>query len=137
MRKLSIGIKFALGVCGILAGLMWWSKLEHQPSGALAAVRDYIARESSIANMGDPKAAPSTPNPATEKIPPTRLAACKQPSAFEPFQTNGNRLRSLLQRRNPDQTVVSIDFSDCSVRFYLQRLANGSWQIRRVHSHAG
>jgi hypothetical protein len=137
MRKLSTNTKFALSALGILTTLILWAKLEHQPSDALVAVRDYIEQEAAVANMDGAAAATNSSNPITETIPPSRLAACKQPNVFAPFQTNGNRFRSLLLGRNPDQDAISIDFADCSVRFFLQRQANGSWQINRVHSHAG
>ena len=100
----------------------WWTRQQHQPADALVAVHGYLLQEAS----------------ATSVTHPHGLANCKRASAFEPFQTNGNRLRRRLQGLNPDAKTISIEFSDCLVRFYLRRQNEGEvWQVYRVQAHAG
>ncbi|MFP8780819.1 hypothetical protein [Hydrogenophaga sp. RWCD_12] len=103
-----------LFVVGLLLAFFGWTRLEHRPQAPLDAVRTYLAQ-----------AAPAT------------VTACQQPGAFEPYQTNGNRLRRLLQGREVDESAISIEFPDCLVRFYLRREGDGVWRVYRVHPHAG
>lgn len=100
----------------------WWTRQQHRPPDALAAVQGYLRQEASAISAANPHA----------------LANCRRASAFEPFQTNGNRLRRRLQGLSPDAKNISIEFSDCLVRFYLRRPSDGeAWQVYRVQQHAG
>jgi hypothetical protein len=125
--------------CGfaLVSALAWWSKQEHRPSGALEAVSRYIALAAPVTSPHLPVASFEGSEPLIMSVPAGRLAGCKRPSTFHPFQTNGNRIRRLLNGRSPENDAVSVEFSDCLVRFYLRRQPNGQWQVWRVHSHAG
>jgi hypothetical protein len=97
----------------------FWVKLEHRPAEAIAATHAYIEGLDTDAGWKD------------------RLRRCVKPTGFTPFQTNGNRLRRLAGKLDPDPAEVSVDFFDCSVRFYLRKQKPGSWQVYKVQSHAG
>lgn len=99
--------------------LAFWIKREHKPEEAIAATHAYI--EAVEANPGWK----------------ARLRSCVNPTSFTPFQTKGNRLRRLAGNTDPDPPEVSVDFFDCSVRFYLRKQKSGSWQVYKVQSHAG
>ena len=99
--------------------LAFWIKREHRPAEAIAATRAYIE---GVGADPDWKA---------------RLRSCVKPTSFTPFQTNGNRLRRLAGNVDPDPAEVTVDFFDCSVRFYLRKQKSGSWQVYKVQSHAG
>jgi len=99
--------------------LAFWIKHEHRPAEAIAATHAYI--ESVDADPGWK----------------ARLRRCVNPTSFTPFQTNGNRLRRMAGNADPDPAEISVDFFDCSVRFYLRKQASGSWQVYKVQSHAG
>ena len=99
--------------------LAFWVKREHQPAEAIAATHAYIEGVDADAGWK------------------ARLHRCVEPTAFTPFQTNGNRLRRLAGNLDPDPAEVSVDFFDCSVRFYLRKQKSGSWQVYKVQSHAG
>src|SRR4051812_9510057 len=101
MRKATISV-IAASVAGA-ALLAFWIKQEHNPAEAIAATRAYI--ESVDADAGWK----------------TRLRSCATPTGFTPFQTNGNRLRRLAGNQDPDPAEISVDFFDCSVRFYLRK----------------
>jgi hypothetical protein len=95
--------------------LVFWIKREHRPAEAFAATLAYIE------NVGVD----------------LRLRSCVNPTSFTPLQTNGNRLRRLAGGQDPDPAEVSVDFFDCSIRFYLRKQSSGSWQVYKVQSHAG
>jgi len=99
--------------------LAFWIKREHRPEEAIAATRAYT--EGVDADPGWK----------------ARLRSCVNPTSFTPFQTNGNRLRRLAGNTDPDPPEVTVDFFDCSVRFYLRKQKSGSWQVYKVQSHAG
>ena len=99
--------------------LAFWIKREHRPAEAIAATHAYI--EGAEAEAGWK----------------ARLRSCVKPTSFTPFQTNGNRLRRLAGNIDPDPAEVTVDFFDCSVRFYLRKQKSGSWQVYKVQSHAG
>lgn len=99
--------------------LAFWAKREHRPQEAIAATLAYI--ESVDTDPGWK----------------ARLRSCVNPSSFTPFQTKGNRLRRLAGNVDPDPPEVSVDFFDCSVRFYLRKQGSGSWRVYKVQSHAG
>ena len=117
MRKTLISTIVAFLVGSAL--LAFWVKLEHRPAEAIAATHAYIEGVDTDAGWKD------------------RLRRCVKPTAFTPFQTNGNRLRRLAGNLDPDPAEVSVDFFDCSVRFYLRKQKSGSWQVYKVQSHAG
>lgn len=99
--------------------LAFWIKREHRPEETIAATRAYIEGVEAEAGWK------------------ARLRGCINPSSFTPFQTNGNRLRRLAGKQDPDPAEVSVDFFDCSVRFYLRKQSSGVWQVYKVQSHAG
>ena len=101
------------------AFLAFWIKHEHNPAEAIAATHVYIKGVSTDAGWND------------------RLRRCVKPTGFTPFQTNGNRLRRLAGNQDPDPAEVSVDFFDCSVRFYLRKQKSSSWLVYKVQSHAG
>jgi hypothetical protein len=117
MRKtlISTVVAFSAG----LALLAFWVKLEHRPAEAIAATHAYIEGVDTDAGWKD------------------RLRRCIKPTGFTPFQTNGNRLRRLAGNQDSDPAEVSVDFFDCSVRFYLRKQKSGSWLVYKVQSHAG
>jgi len=117
MRKAMIAI-IAASFTGA-ALLAFWIKQEHSPADAVAATHAYIEAVSADAGWQ------------------ARLRRCVTPTAFTPFQTNGNRLRRLAGGLDPDPAEVSVDFFDCSVRFYLRKQKSGAWLVYRVQSHAG
>lgn len=117
MHKAMIAIVAASFAAAAL--LAFWVKREHQPTGAIAATHAYIEGLDTDAGWK------------------ARLHRCATPTAFTPFQTNGNRLRRLAGNLDPDPAEVSVDFFDCSVRFYLRKQKPGSWQVYKVQSHAG
>src|SRR3982751_1010905 len=106
MRKTRIAIIAASFTAAAL--LAFWIKREHNPAEAIAATHAYI--ESVDAEAGWK----------------ARLHSCVTPTAFTPFQTNGNRLRRLAGKQDPDPAEISVDFFDCSVRFYLRQQKTGS-----------
>ena len=109
-------------LAAVLAGaalLVFWAKREHRPEEAIAATHAYIEGVDT--------------DPGWK----TRLHSCVNPSSFTPFQTHGNRLRRLAGNTDPDPPEVTVDFFDCSVRFYLRKQKSGSWQVYKVQSHAG
>jgi hypothetical protein len=99
--------------------LAFWVKLEHRPAQAITAIHAYI--EGMDADAGWK----------------SRLRGCATPTSFTPFQTKGNRLRRLAGKQGPDPPEVSVDFFDCSVRFYLRKQERGDWRVYKVQSHAG
>jgi hypothetical protein len=99
--------------------LAFWVKREHRPAEAIAATHAYIE------------------NADTDPGWKARLRSCVNPTSFTPFQTKGNRLRRLAGNTDPDPPEVTVDFFDCSVRFYLRKQKSGSWQVYKVQSHAG
>lgn len=117
MRRTLISV-IAMSFAGA-ALLAFWVKREHRPAEAIAAVHAYIEGVDADAGWKD------------------RLRRCATPTAFTPFQTNGNRLRRLAGNLDPDPAEVSVDFFDCSVRFHLRKQGSGSWRVYKVQSHAG
>jgi hypothetical protein len=117
MRKTLISTIAAFFAGSVL--LAFWVKLEHRPAEAIAATHAYIEGVDTDAGWKD------------------RLRRCVKPTAFTPFQTNGNRLRRLAGNLDPDPAEVSVDFFDCSVRFHLRKQKSGSWLVNKVQSHAG
>jgi hypothetical protein len=99
--------------------LAFWVKLERRPAEAIAATHAYIEGADTDAGWK------------------ARLRRCVKPTGFTPFQTNGNRLRRLAGNLDPDPAEASVDFFDCSVRFYLRKQEPGSWRVYKVQSHAG
>lgn len=99
--------------------LAFWIKREHKPEEAIAATRAYIEGVDTAPGWK------------------ARLRGCINPSSFTPFQTYGNRLRRLAGKQDPDPPEVTVDFFDCSVRFYLRKQSSGAWQVYKVQSHAG
>ena len=109
-------------LAALLAGaalLAFWAKREHRPEQAIAATLAYIEGVD------------------TEPGWKARLRGCVKPTSFTPFQTNGNRLRRLAGNVDPNPPELTVDFFDCSVRFYLRKQSPGSWQVYKVQSHAG
>jgi hypothetical protein len=117
MRKAVISV-FAASFAGA-ALLAFWAKLEHKPAAAISSTHVYIEGVKADAGWN------------------ARLRHCVKPDSFTPFQTNGNRLRRLAGRLDPDPAEVSVNFSDCSVRFHLRKQRSGSWLVYKVQSHAG
>ena len=117
MRKAMISLIAASFVGAAL--LAFWVKREHHPAEAVAATHAYIEGVNADAGWK------------------ARLHRCVQPTAFTPFQTNGNRLRRLAGKLDPDPAEVSVDFFDCSVRFHLRKQDSGAWLVYKVQSHAG
>jgi len=99
--------------------LAFWAKREYRPAQAIAATHAYIEGVDT--------------DPGWK----ARLRSCVKPTSFTPFQTNGNRLRRLAGNVDRDPPEVTVDFFDCSVRFYLRKQSSGSWQVYKVQSHAG
>lgn len=117
MRKTIISIIAASFAAAAL--FAFWAKLEHRPAEAIVAIHAYIEGVDT--------------DPGWK----ARLRSCVKPTSFTPFQTNGNRLRRLAGNLDPDPAEVSVDFFDCSVRFYLRKQKPGSWLVYKVQSHAG
>jgi hypothetical protein len=99
--------------------LALWITREHRPVAAISATRAYIETVDT--------------DPGWK----ARLRKCVNPTSFTPFQTNGNRLRRLAGGADPDPADITVDFFDCSVRFYVRKQDSGSWQVYKVQSHAG
>ena len=117
MRKT---VMSTIAACFAVAALLaFWVKLEHRPVEAIAATHTYIEGVDTDAGWK------------------ARLQRCVKPTGFTPFQTNGNRLRRLAGNQDPDPMEVSVDFFDCSVRFYVRKQKSGSWQVYKAQSHAG
>ncbi|WP_457281286.1 hypothetical protein [Polaromonas sp. P5_D5] len=117
MRKILISILAAPFAGAAL--FAFWIKCEHRPAEAIAATHAYIEGVDTDAGWK------------------ARLRRCVKPTGFTPFQTNGNRLRRLAGNQDPDPVEVSVDFFDCSVRFYLRKQKSGSWLVYKAQSHAG
>lgn len=117
MRKATMSV-IAVSFAGAVL-FAFWVKREHIPAEAIAAIRAYIE---TVDAEGGWK---------------TRLRSCVTPTGFTPYQTHGNRLRRLAGGRDPDPAEVSVDFFDCSIRFYLRKQESGAWQVYKVQSHAG
>jgi len=117
MRKTTMSV-IAVSLAGT-ALFAFWAKREHIPAEAIAATRTYIETVDAEAGWK------------------ARLRSCVTPTAFTPYQTYGNRLRRLAGSLDPDPAEVSVDFFDCSVRFYLRKQKTRAWQVYKVQSHAG
>ncbi len=123
IRRGVIAFVLAFATCsGVMA---WWATLEHRPRSALMAVDDYTSRSINVVEEGG----------AT--VDPARLASCRRDPTFEPFQTNGNRIRRWVRGQKVSPDSLRIDYPDCLVRFYLRQSDDGTWQVYSVRSHAG